>query len=334
MPADRPGPLHVVVGAGGVGGAIAVGLALAGERVEVIARGAHLDTIRRSGLTRNSPAGTDTVRVRGHAHVADVGWEPGDVAIIATKQHQSDEILDELLGAAPPSISVACAQNGIDGERQALRRFGHTIGMLVNLPGTHLEPGVVDVHAHGPSGLLDVGPVDGAVDGTWERSVALAAALTRGGFLSEATGRVMARKRAKLLSNVGNSVQVICGNHDDVRGCRTLARAEAEARAVFAAAALDVDEADQRARSARVGRGEIEGRPREGGSSWQSVSRGTGSVESSYLNGEIVLLGRLHDVLTPANGLLMRLAMAQARSGRGVGTLTGAELDALLDAER
>jgi 2-dehydropantoate 2-reductase len=43
----------------------------------------------------------------------------------------------------------------------------------------------------------------------------------------------------------------------------------------------------------------IGNQPRGGGSSWQSLRRRTGSIETDFLNGEIVQLGRLHDVPTP-----------------------------------
>ena len=60
---------------------------------------------------------------------------------------------------------------------------------------------------------------------------------------------------------------------------------------------------------------------RPGASSWQSLARGTGSIEADYLNGEIVLLGRLHGVATPVNAALQRLANhGRARAvGRRVG---------------
>jgi 2-dehydropantoate 2-reductase len=45
-----------------------------------------------------------------------------------------------------------------------------------------------------------------------------------------------------------------------------------------------------------------------GSSSWQSLARGTGNIEADFLNGEIVLLGRLHGTPTPANAVLQRLA--------------------------
>ena len=68
-----------------------------------------------------------------------------------------------------------------------------------------------------------------------------------------------------------------------------------------------VDE-DRRRRGDHLRLGEIAGRARPGGSSWQSVARATGDIETDYLNGEIVRLGRMHGVPTPANELLQILA--------------------------
>ncbi len=76
---------------------------------------------------------------------------------------------------------------------------------------------------------------------------------------------------------------------------------------------------------------EIDGVPRRGGSSWQSLNRGTGTIEADYLNGEIALLGRLHGVPTPLNELLQRLANAFARERRPAGSLPFDELVRLAD---
>ena len=51
----------------------------------------------------------------------------------------------------------------------------------------------------------------------------------------------------------------------------------------------------------------------KGSSSWQSLARGTGSIEADYLNGEITLLGRLHGVPTPVNAMLQDVANDMAR---------------------
>jgi 2-dehydropantoate 2-reductase len=61
---------------------------------------------------------------------------------------------------------------------------------------------------------------------------------------------------------------------------------------------------------------------RGGGSTWQSVVRGTGSIETDHLNGEIVLLGRLHGVPTPANELMQELMFDVAVHGLQPGSLT------------
>ncbi len=65
----------------------------------------------------------------------------------------------------------------------------------------------------------------------------------------------------------------------------------------------------------------VGGQRRGGGSSWQSLTRGTGRIETDHLNGEIVLLGRLHGVPTPANELLRQLANRLAREGKPPGSV-------------
>ncbi|MFD0576255.1 ketopantoate reductase C-terminal domain-containing protein [Dactylosporangium darangshiense] len=105
------------------------------------------------------------------------------------------------------------------------------------------------------------------------------------------------------------------------RGGRPL-RAEGET-VLYAAGIPFVSLAEDRAR-----RGDIlqlravAGVERAGGSTWQSLARGTGNVEADYLNGEIVLLGRLHGVPTPANETARRLVVAAAQRGAAPGSLT------------
>jgi 2-dehydropantoate 2-reductase len=74
----------------------------------------------------------------------------------------------------------------------------------------------------------------------------------------------------------------------------------------------------------------INGQRRGGGSSWQSLARGTGSIEADLLNGEIVLLGRLHGVVTPVNELLQVVANELAASGAPPGSMSEDELRARL----
>lgn len=75
----------------------------------------------------------------------------------------------------------------------------------------------------------------------------------------------------------------------------------------------------------------VGGARRAGGSTWQSLARGTRTAEADYLNGEIVLLGRLHGVLTPANEAARRLVNQFARDGLAPGTLTPEQFLAALE---
>ena len=72
----------------------------------------------------------------------------------------------------------------------------------------------------------------------------------------------------------------------------------------------------------------VAGATRFGGSSTQSLARGTGSIETDYLNGEIVLLGRLHGVPVPANAYFLELSARLVREKLNPGAVSAAELEA------
>ncbi len=74
------------------------------------------------------------------------------------------------------------------------------------------------------------------------------------------------------------------------------------------------------------------GDDRGGGSTWQSLERGAGSVETDYLNGENTLLGRLHGLSTPVNDPVRRTTKQPARTGARPSTLDAADLLAELRA--
>ena len=101
-----------------------------------------------------------------------------------------------------------------------------------------------------------------------------------------------------------------------------------EGAAVLRAAGIDAAsrEEDRERRGSRLQPRPIGGAPRGGGSSWQSLRRGTGTIETDYLNGEIVALGRIHGVDTPVNALLQRRANEAARTGAAPGSVRAADL--------
>jgi len=316
----------IVYGAGAIGGVIGARLHQHGHEVVLIARGDHLDAIRTRGLRIESPRGADVVVIPAVGHPSELVWRAGDVVLLAMKTQHSAAALDALAACDPPECGIVCAQNGVENERLALERFSHVYGVAVMCPTLHLEPGVVQAYADPIAGILDVGRWPAGAD---ECARAVAAAFERSTFVSEARPDIARWKYRKLITNLGNAVQALCGSG----GGELVRRAQAEGEDCLRAAGIAVaSEAEDRARRDGILRVQpIGGRQRPGGSTWQSLARAGGSIETDHLNGEIVRLGRLHGVPTPVNALLQQLAREAARARRPPGELSEAELLRRLD---
>jgi 2-dehydropantoate 2-reductase len=189
------------------------------------------------------------------------------------------------------------------------------------VPAAHIEPGVVESHASRLTGIIDVGRYP---SGAGEPAEAIAQTLRESRFDSCARDDVMRLKYAKLLLNLANAVGAICrpGPEND----RVVEFVREEGRAALTAAGIEFhapEVEDVTGRWKRIG---VQTDRRSGSSTWQSFARHTGEVETDYLNGEIVLLGRLHGVRTPVNEALCRLAARLAHDGADPQTLTAQDV--------
>lgn len=318
---------YIVIGPGAVGGTIAGRLSQHGHDVTVVARGDHARAIRERGLELRDPEGSVVCPLPVVEDVGELRPDADHIVVNAVKIQDAEAVLCELARVADPATPIVCAQNGVESERLALRRFERVYAMCVMLPGTHLEPGVVIANSTPVAGILDLGRYPSGIDDT---AVAIAADLDAAGFSSAAVPAVMRRKYAKLLMNLGNAIEAACGRA--ARGSDLYRRARLEALACFVEAGIDVasEEEDRARRGDILQMRPVEGARRGGGSSWQSLARGTGTIESDYLNGEIVLLGRLYGVPTPVNAMLQRVANELAARGAPPGSLTVDDLEARL----
>jgi 2-dehydropantoate 2-reductase len=318
----------IVYGAGAIGGAIGGRLSQAGHDVSLVARGDHLRVLQDDGLTLVSPDGSATLRLPAIGHPAEADLRDGDVVILAMKSQDTPAAVADLATHAPPGVRVLCTQNGVENERVALRLFRDVYAVAVMLPATHLEPGVVVAHLAPTTGLLDLGRYPAGVDTVAEE---VAAALSGATFGSEARPDIMRWKYRKLILNLGNAVEAVCGP-EAARSTPLARMARAEGEACLRAAGIDaVSVEDDRARRGDVFElRPVPGHERQGGSSWQSLARGLRSIETDYLTGEIVLLGRLHRVPTPVNDLLQRLANRMAAEGRSPGSVAAEDVLARL----
>lgn len=330
---------YVIIGAGAVGGTVGGRLAGAGHEVVLVARGAHRAALEKHGLRLIVPQGE-------RVHRLPVVEEPGalgplradDVLALAVKTQDSAEALRvwaaapvEGGGTAAERLPLLCAQNGVESQRMALRVFRRVYGVCVWMPCTHLEPGVVSAAGQPLSGMLTLGRYPHGADDTARR---VSADLEQAYFEAPVVPDVRRWQYAKLLANLSNALGALCGpDGDGEPGARLRARLRAEGEAVLTAAGIawTPPEEERAVRGDKISQVELPGVTRGGNSSWQSLVRGTGSVEADYLNGEIVLLGRLHGVPTPLNDLLRRLADQWARERRPAGSLPLEELTRLAD---
>ncbi|PWJ48303.1 ketopantoate reductase [Quadrisphaera granulorum] len=316
---------YVVIGAGAVGSVLAAQLHAAGREVVLVARGRQVEVLRSRGLTVLRPASagarsTEVVRVPVAAGPDDVDLRHDDVLLLTTKAQDVDAALDAwawqpvisddgagLVGADLPLVTF---QNGVSTERAALRRFRTVLGATIWIAASHTEPGVVVSPSWPRVGLVWVGRSP-RESGYMSDPVAhaVAADLDAAGFAAWSVPDVARWKAHKLVINATNGLDLFSREAPADRELldRLAADLVRETEAVLDAA--DLPRADPRAVGVGPGSLVIEEVPGHVGgrrSTWQSFARGAGS-EVDHLNGDVVQLGRLHGVPTPANELLQRV---------------------------
>ena len=307
----------IIFGAGGIGGTVGARLHQNGHEVLLIARGKHLAAIRQNGLTLVTPEEVLNQAIPVVASPDEIDFREDDVVFLTMKTQHTWDALIELRANAGMGIKVICCQNGVENERMAQRLFQHVYGMVVIVPANHFEPGIVQCNSVDKSGILDGGRYPHGVD---EVITSVTSHLSAADFSSMPDVDVMRWKYSKLLMNLNNSLQAICGISEHTR--EVSAQLRSEALSVFnAAGIIYASEEDNRRRIGDLLKMRpIGGQKRIGGSSWQSLKNAKGDIESDFLNGEIVSQGRFHGVPTPANQVLQFLAAKAAREGQQPGS--------------
>ncbi len=148
-----------VVGAGGVGGYFGAKLARAGESVVLLARGAHLEAIRRDGIrVRSVPEGESVAKVEAVDSFA--GQPPVDMALFCVKSFDTRSAAEALRPVVGPSTGVVSLQNGVDNEEtldEVLGR-GVALGGAAYVFAGIASPGVI---THTFAGRIVFGEMDG-----------------------------------------------------------------------------------------------------------------------------------------------------------------------------
>jgi 2-dehydropantoate 2-reductase len=317
---------YLIYGAGAIGGAIGGQLMQAGADVTFIARGPNYKALQRNGLRIETPDSDQTFPVRVVSHPAEARIQPDDIVVLAMKTQDTAQALQDLTSGAPREVTILCAQNGVENERLALRHFANVYGAFVYIASAHLKPGVIAIHTAPSVGVIDVGCIPDAAGAIGE-DVAHDLRLAR--FDAVARADIMAWKREKLLLNLLNASQAICGSSiEDVSDLGVIARREGETCLDTAGLPRAAPEEVALRIAPALPFKAVKGMPFPGGSSWQSLQRGTPANEVAYLSGEIVLMGRLLKIPTPVNALLYETVGHMARSRLKPGFLRLEELRA------
>jgi 2-dehydropantoate 2-reductase len=303
---------YIIYGAGGIGGAIGARLFEAGRDVVLIARGDHLKAMQERGLTLKTPDGSLTQQIPAVGHPREIEFTDDDVVVLCMKTQDTEPALRDLAEASDGrDLPIICAQNGVENERIASRRYSRVYAMTVWLPAVFLDPGVVLNFYTPKEGVLDCGRFPSGVDATITE---VCADLEESKFSARALPDIMRWKYAKLLTNLRTTTVAVCGA--GTQAPELTDALQGEARACYAAAGIDyASEGDEERRKeeAPVAPQRIDGERRAAGSAWQSLVRGSGSIETDFVNGEIVLLGALYGVPTPHNRVLQWAANKMAR---------------------
>lgn len=239
----------VILGTGGVGGYYGGLLALHGQEVTFIARGAHLEAIRRDGLQVKSVHGDFHIYpARATEAPAEVGQ--ADLVLVCTKTYSTEAAAQLILPIVGPQTAVLSLQNGIGAAECIGSALGmeHMLGGATWLSSTVESPGVIRQVSQ--FRRVVVGELDGR---TTARLQAIAEAFRPTGITIEVTGNISKVLWTKFVfiaavSGVGALTRLAIGETRAVPETRCLLTGimgEVEAVAHALGVALDADVLEQ-----------------------------------------------------------------------------------------
>jgi len=207
-----------IIGAGAIGGLVGAKLALAGEDVTFIVRGANLEAIGRNGIKLVSAEGEEQVarNVKATDRYDEAG--PQDIVVLAMKAHQVEAVANDVPKLFGPDTVVVTMQNGIpywyfhqhggalagtpvrsvdpSGLVATKIPAQRVIGCVVYPASELIAPGVVK-HIEGDR--FPVGELDGSAS---ERVNRVAACFTGAGFKAPVLDNIRAEIWLKLWGNL------------------------------------------------------------------------------------------------------------------------------------
>ncbi|HEX6317796.1 MAG TPA: 2-dehydropantoate 2-reductase [Burkholderiales bacterium] len=309
-----------VFGAGAVGGHFAARLAAAGHDVSVVARGAHLEAMRRNGVKLLHG---DEV-IQGRVRSADPG--PQDAVLVTLKANMLGSFAEAAAPLLTPETEVVFAQNGIpwwypadlprlDPGGKLKRTMRNVVGAAVYSANQVVEPGVIRNFVPN-NNMLVIGQASGTDS---PRTLELRDVLEKAGVSSPPTQDIRSSVWAKLVQNLANSSLCLLtgASISDVVADPALLqlkqKVSAEARAIADALGVDIAKAPT-----RPGGGHASGAVGHKPSMLQDYERGRPMEIEAQLMAPLAL-ARAANVAAPTLEVLVALAAHKA-AARGLYT--------------
>ena len=316
----------IIYGAGAVGGVVGGLLTLAGTPVVLIGRPGNVNVIREHGLRVVTPGGTRVIQLPAVTAPEQIEFRPADVVFLCVKGQDTERAMRDLY-AKVKNIPIFCLQNGVRNEEIVSKYYHRVYGVSVVGGGVFTQDGEVITRGD-PPGCFIIGRYP---EGTDELVEYVAAKLRNAGYEVVITPEVMPYKWGKLIVNLTNAVGAITNTAGDETNC--IARAvQDEGQEILTQAGvrwvpMKEPPLSRPTRAKQPGKGPFS---TPLGSTWQSLIRRQGSVETEFLNGEIVRTAKKIGKQASINEALLRITEEMAANHELPGKYTPAELIKML----
>ena len=316
----------VIYGAGAIGGVVGGHLAMAGYEVVLVGRPDPMNVVCRQGLKLITPTGAHTLRLQAVTSPSEVSFQPNDVVLLTVKGQNTEPAMRDLHDIVD-DVPIFCMQNGVRNEEIVSRYFSRVYGVSVKGGAVYMNDGEVVCRSDPPARVI-VGRYPAGTDALVED---VASDLRSAKYSVMVTPDVMPYKWGKLVGNLVNAVGAITNarggevNRIAEAGRREAAQLLREACIRWVSQkelAVEWPESAERPRAAMD--------TEEQSSTWQSLGRQQGTVETDFLNGEIVRIAKRLGKTAPINDRICRITQEMAANRERPGKYTPTELSLLL----
>jgi len=318
---------YIIYGAGGIGSIMGGHLTRTGHDVILIGRTGHVSAINNKGLRLITPTGTYVLRIPAVTNLSQIDFAAGDVIFLCMKGQDTERALKDLK-QVNKNMPVFCFQNGVRNEEEAIRYFPSIYGVMVRVGAVYLTDGEV-IARRDPPGWYIIGRYPEGNDGLSE---VVAEELRSAGYFVRTTTDVMPYKWGKLMANLANAVDAITNGDRDTTQPIYRAVFE-EARDIVQQAGIRWISQEQVTKDWPEITAPLHGQLHTEAlsSTWQSLERHQGSVETEFLNGEIVRVAKKLGLQAPINRKLVEISQEMAANHDPPGKYTPARLSEILE---